>query len=162
MPEEILGLDEVERVARDFIRKKWNGEVAEFQGNWPCPTEGVHEVEGKAKIPQRVATGEPKRLPNNAPFYETDVVYMDCLFKLRVSVKNREVIGYRIEQPKPPPPSSHFYPPIGPDTGTVLEEMRWEKELEERGIGDRRRKDKTDYFEELRKKYGFDEKKLGL
>jgi len=124
MPEEILGLDEVEveRVARDFIRKKWNGEVAEFQGNWPCPTEGVREVEGKAKIPQRVATGEPKRLPNNAPFHDTDVVYMDYLFKLRVSVKNREVIGYRIEQPKPPPP-------IGPPAGIVLEEMRSEREL---------------------------------
>ena len=111
MPEEILRLDEVERIARDFIMKKWNGEVAEFRGNWPCPSEGVHEIEGMAKIPQRVATGEPKHLPDNAPFYETAVVNVECLFKLRVSVKDREVIGYRVEQPKPPSPNSQPEPP---------------------------------------------------
>jgi len=144
MPEEILPLDEADRVAKEFVRAQWNAEVTDIKSILLSSDRSLYEVEGKAKMPHRVATGEPKRLPNNAPFYETDVVYMECLFKLQISAKNGKVVGYGKNNIEQAPP----YPP----TGAVLEEMRWEREL----------KDKPDSVEDLAKKYGIDRNKFKL
>ncbi len=150
MPEESLLLDEVKRIARGFAKKEWNGEVTEFYGIQLYSTEGViiHQVEGKLKTCQRVRTGEPKR-SSDALIYDVDVVYIERLFKLWISVKDKEVVGYEIEKEKPSPAPP---PPLGEQPVEPIEPLSPRDFI-------CRHKNKTD---SMLKKYGIDEKKLGL
>lgn len=150
MEEEQLTMDEVKGIAREFVLQEWNAEITDIISILLSSDCNRYEVNGKMRMPQRIATGEPKRLPDNSPFYKTDTVYMECFFRLKISAKNGKVVGFSKNMEQAPPISPNFNHLTDPDAGVVLEEMRWEREL---------KKDKTDSFE---KKYGIDIEKFRL
>jgi hypothetical protein len=187
MAEEILSLDEVKRIAKEFVRGQWNAEITDIKSILLSSDHSLHEVNGKLKIPQRVATGEPKCLPNNAPFYDTDVVYMECLFKLQVSNNNGKVVGYGKNREEAPPASPQYeqifqepveFLPSEDSFGNIIdretERRRKEAETENnkadaelkrekaKDIRERRHKDKDDSLKGLAKKYGIDTRKFKL
>jgi hypothetical protein len=96
MPDERLSLYEVKRIAIEFARKEWSGEVTEFQSILRSSIgESIVEVQGRVKRHEQVP--EPEK------YIDTIV---ECPFKLQISDRDRKIIGFWIKPPEPPPPSS--------------------------------------------------------
>lgn len=106
MTEELLDVDEVKRIATEYVRQKENVSDVEVQSIEFSSIEGVlvHKVRGKARKqsvdPATWQAGVVEELP----------------FGLQISDKARKVIGYWREVYSPPPPSPSWQPvePIEP------------------------------------------------
>ena len=94
MAEEILPVEEVERIAKEYVRHRENVEDVEVETTKPDVLAGVlvHVVKGKAGR----KTVDPTTW--QAGVLET------LSFILWISDKTGEVTGYQRELPPPPPP----------------------------------------------------------
>jgi hypothetical protein len=152
MPEEILALDEVKRIAIEFVRTQWNAEVTEFKNMLRSPDYSLYEVDGRAGIHQQdMQTAPPTSLDTIIEF----------TFKLQISARDRKVVGWRREPPQsPPPPPPSWQPveavePVSPrDYISDLFDKAADRNLKEakakyyeekaKELSDKRHKDKTD------------------
>ncbi len=146
MPEEILALDEVERIAKEYVRHRENVADVEVETTEPCEKGGflLHMVRGKARRqtvdPMTWRAGVVEELP----------------FTLWISNESGKVTHYRRELPPPLPPSSGqlypgsgYPPPAGPFSPLDFLDRWADRDLKE--AREAKEKAKADYYEERAK-----------
>lgn len=104
MPEDVLGLDEVEKIAKEFVRMRWNAEVSRVERIWLSPDHSLYEVEGLAGVHQQDAKTALAKVGDTI----ADTIKW-FTFKLQISTKNGKVLGCGEDYVKPPP--GPFYLP---------------------------------------------------
>lgn len=156
MTEKILLLNEVKKIAKEFIRMEWNADVTEYKSVLLSNDKSLYEVDGRAGIHQQdMQTAPPASLDTIIEFN----------FKLQISTKDGQVRGFQQEHSRA---SGDFSSDKQRDRNLKdAQEARERAEAEyyeEKAeyLRDKKNKDESDPFKELGKKYGFDEKKFRL
>jgi hypothetical protein len=93
MAQEILARDEIERIATQFVREEWGGEVVQFGRIWPLSDDGlIVGVEGMMRVYE--TSKERGYVCNTA----------ECLFELQIYTRERKVTRSSKQRLEPPPP----------------------------------------------------------